>query len=71
MPLHEGHSPKTFERNVKLLFRENSRRKRKRSRKQILAIAYAEARRSAEAAGRDPGWLGRKRKRRAKTRRSR
>lgn len=68
MPLRKGSSPETFERNVRQMFRENSRRKRKRSRKQILAIAYAEARRAAEAAGRKPSYL---RKRRSKTRRSR
>ena len=68
MPLRRGFAPETFERNVAQLFRENARRKRKRSRKQILAIAYAEARRAAEAAGRKPAYL---RKRRSKHRRSR
>lgn len=61
MPLRKGYSPETFEENVRELTRENRRRKKKRSRAQILAIAYAEARRSAEAAARSPGWLRRRR----------
>jgi hypothetical protein len=59
MPLKAGSSVATFERNVRELSRANRRRKKKRTRAQILAIAYAVARK------------GIKRRRKTKHRRSR
>lgn len=44
MPLPAG--VKNFDRNVREMMRANRRRKKKRTRAQILAIAYAAARRS-------------------------
>ena len=46
MPLHKGSSVEVFDRNVRELYRANKRRKKKRTRAQILAIAYSVARKS-------------------------
>ena len=46
MPLRGGNTVAAFERNVRELHRANKRRKKKRTRAQILAIAYAVARKS-------------------------
>lgn len=45
MPLHKGFSAATFEKNVRKLVKEGGR-----STRQIIAIAYAEARRALKAA---------------------
>jgi len=44
MPLVKGSSKKAISENISRLWRENDNRKKKRKRDQIVAIAYANAR---------------------------
>ena len=46
MPLVKGSSKKAISENISRLWRENDNRKKKRSRDQIIAIAYSVAKRS-------------------------
>ena len=46
MPLKSGSSKATISENIRELYHANSDKKKKRSRKQIVAIAYSVARRS-------------------------
>lgn len=70
MPLPKGYGVRNFEETIRKLHRENARKpaRSRRSNRQILAIAYANARRWAEIEGARPAWL---RKRQSKVRRTR
>lgn len=48
MPLKSGYSQKTISDNIKTLYHENPGKAKPRSRKQMIAIAYAVARRAAK-----------------------
>ena len=50
MPLVKGSSKKAISENISRLWRENDNRKKKRSREQIIAIAYSVARRGGKRA---------------------
>lgn len=48
MPLKRGYSQKTISENIRTLYHENPGKSKPRSRKQMIAIAYAVARRAAK-----------------------
>lgn len=48
MPLKQGYSQKTISANIRTLYHENPTKAKPRSRRQMIAIAYAVARRAAK-----------------------
>jgi hypothetical protein len=60
MPLIHRCTQAAFEKNVRTLHHENRAKRKKRSAKQILAIAYSTARRAAAFYRKKPSWLFRR-----------
>lgn len=60
MPLIHRSTESAFHSNIRTLHHENRTRPRKRSARQILAIAFSTARRAAALSGQRPAWLFRR-----------
>ncbi len=57
MPLRKGYSKEVISANIRELTRANRKRKKKRSQRQIVAIALSTARLHAMRAGKKVSWL--------------